>query len=223
MEISLQIKLNDKLFLKNPLDSGLGRNIISHGLLQINKLGFESFTFRKLAEQIGTTEASVYRYFENKHKLLLYFFGWYWSSLEYKLIFYTNNIIQPEAKLRKILDILAQPYAFSAPNEGINEKALFELILREGSKAYLTRHVEEDNKEQLFKPYKDLCASFAEVIKEFKPAYRFPRSLASTVVETAHVQRFYMQHLPSLNEFGQGKDEKKFRKFLDSLLFDTLV
>jgi len=222
LEISLQIKLNDKLYLKNPLDSELGRNIISNGLLQINKLGFESFTFKKLADQIGTTEASIYRYFENKHKLLIYFFGWYWSSLEYKLMFYTNNLNQPELRLKKILDILAQPFQFAAPNEGINEKALFDLILREGSKAYLTRHVEVDNKEKLFKPYKDLCASFAEVIKAYKPGYKFPRSLASTIVEIAHVQRFYMQHLPSLNEFGATKDEKKFRKFLESLLFDSL-
>ena len=37
----------------------------------------EEFTFRKLAQKINTTEASVYRYFENKHRLLIYILAWY--------------------------------------------------------------------------------------------------------------------------------------------------
>lgn len=38
----------------------------------IYKTGYEAFTFKKLAEDIGTTEAGIYRYFENKYKLLVY-------------------------------------------------------------------------------------------------------------------------------------------------------
>ena len=72
MSIEIKISLNNGLYLKEPQDSKLGRNIIKHSILLIDKFGFESFTFKKLAEEINSTEASIYRYFENKHLLLLF-------------------------------------------------------------------------------------------------------------------------------------------------------
>ncbi|MBL7759004.1 MAG: helix-turn-helix transcriptional regulator, partial [Chitinophagaceae bacterium] len=59
--------MNTKLFLRDPEQSVLGRSIIQHSINMIHKVGFEDFTFKKLAQEIGTTEASIYRYFENKH------------------------------------------------------------------------------------------------------------------------------------------------------------
>nr|MBP6414578.1 TetR/AcrR family transcriptional regulator [Bacteroidia bacterium] len=61
MLLDIRIKMNDKLFLRNPEDSLLGKRIVSKGLVLINKLGFEDFTFKKLAAEIETTEASIYR------------------------------------------------------------------------------------------------------------------------------------------------------------------
>ncbi|UPT67071.1 MAG: TetR/AcrR family transcriptional regulator [Sphingobacteriales bacterium JAD_PAG50586_3] len=81
MEVQLRIRMNEKIYLRNPEESVLGKNIVRNGLLLINKLGFEEFTFKKLAKEINTTEASIYRYFENKHRLLLYIINWYWSLL----------------------------------------------------------------------------------------------------------------------------------------------
>ena len=71
MELSLKIKMNEKLFLRNPEESELGRKIIEFSIILIHKIGFEAFTFKKLAKEINTTEAGVYRYFENKHRLLI--------------------------------------------------------------------------------------------------------------------------------------------------------
>ena len=95
MELSIKIKMNEKLFLRNPEETELGRNIIEHSIILIHKIGFEVFTFKKLAKEISTTEAGIYRYFENKHRLLLYIVDWYWSWQEYRLIFQTNNIKNP--------------------------------------------------------------------------------------------------------------------------------
>ncbi len=222
MEVDLKIKLNEKLFLKDPQDSELGRKIIKIGLQEINKLGFELFTFRKLAAEIGTTEASIYRYFENKHKMLIYLFGWYWSQLEYRILFEINNLSKPELKLKKILDVITQPYNSIGSNSIIDEKKLYELIIWEGSKAYLTRHVGVDNKEKLFKPYKDMCALFAKVIHEYNPNFKYPKALASSIVELAHTQKFFMQNLPSLNDFSSPIDEKSYRNFIELLLFDLI-
>ena len=74
MKLELQVKMNPSLFLRDPEQSELGKNIIKHSIHLIHDNGFEAFTFKKLAESIGTTEAGVYRYFENKHKLLVYIF-----------------------------------------------------------------------------------------------------------------------------------------------------
>ena len=57
MKIQLQISMNNKLYLKNPDESELGRKIISHSITMIKDKGFEEFTFKKLAKNIGSTEA----------------------------------------------------------------------------------------------------------------------------------------------------------------------
>ena len=68
---TLQIKVNDKTYLKDPETSDLGKRIVEHSIILINEIGFEAFTFRKLGLKINSNESSIYRYFENKHKLLL--------------------------------------------------------------------------------------------------------------------------------------------------------
>ena len=70
---SVRITINDKLYVKDPESSNLGKRIVEESILMINDIGFESFTFKKLGQKIGSNESSIYRYFENKHKLLLYF------------------------------------------------------------------------------------------------------------------------------------------------------
>ena len=87
MDLYLKITLNDRLFLRNPEETELGKKIIQHAIVLIHQIGFESFTFKKLAFEIGTTEAGIYRYFENKHLLLIYIVDWYWAWQEYRLLF----------------------------------------------------------------------------------------------------------------------------------------
>ena len=53
----------------------------------------------------------------------------------------------------------------------LNENILHQIIIAEGTKAYLTKHVSEDNKDQLFKPYKDLCGKIGEIILDCNPKY----------------------------------------------------
>lgn len=221
MQISIRIKVNEKIYLRNPEESALGRNIVCNGLLLINKVGFEDFTFKKLAKEINTTEASVYRYFENKQRLLIYIINWYWTFLEYKVMFNMQNIDNPEVKLNKMIDLLAIPVK-EEKSDFISEYEAYKLIMWEGSKTFLTRNVSEDNKDKLFKPYKDLCARFASMITEYNPNYKFPHSLASTIIEMSHMQKFFMSNLPALTDFGNEKNDKKLHDFLHCLLFDTI-
>lgn len=222
MDINLTIHLNQKLYLRNPEESELGKKILHHSIMLIEEIGFESFTFRKLAQEIGTTEAGIYRYFINKHRLLLYLVDWYWSWQEYRLIVETRNVKEPEMCIRKAIKLLASRVEDDLSTGHINEKSLHNIVMYEGAKSWLTKQVESDNKDNLFQPYKDLCARIAGFISEINPKYPFPFSLSSTLIEMAHSQYFYMQHLPSLTDFGKTKKEADLIRFLEQLVFSAL-
>ncbi|MFZ1786043.1 MAG: TetR/AcrR family transcriptional regulator [Ferruginibacter sp.] len=214
--------MNEKLFLRDPEQTELGKKIIQHSILLIHKSGFESFTFKKLAEDINSTEAGVYRYFENKHKLLMYITAWYWSWLEYRVTVHGLNIKSPAVRLKKVIKLLATTVEDDISTSYVNESILHQIIIAEGSKAYFTKHVAEDNRDQFFKPYKDLCAKVSDIILECSPKYKYPKSLASTIVEMAHFQNFFMHNLPALTDFGKEKDETKVVAFLEDLVFSAI-
>jgi AcrR family transcriptional regulator len=222
MRLEIQIKMNPSLYLRDPEQSELGRNIIKYSIELIHKIGFEAFTFKKLAEAIGTTEAGVYRYFENKHKLLVYIISWYWGWLLFQINYQTNNIKDPKLKLKKVIKILATNVVDDINTGHVDESILHQILVAEGSKAYLTNHVGKDNKQQFFKPYKDLCNAVGEIILECNPKYKYPHSLSSTIIEMAHLQNFFMNHLPSLTDFGKTRDETEIIKFLEDLVFKSI-
>ena len=222
MNLQPQIRMNEDLFLRNPEHTELGKNIIKYSIELIEKDGFEAFTFKKLAINIGTTEAGIYRYFENKHRLLLYIIAWYWSWLEYQISFQTNNVKDPVVKLKKVVKLLATTVQDDANTSHVNESLLHQIVISEGSKAYLTKQVGEDNKHQFFKPYKDLCAVIGDIILECRPKYKYPRSLATTIIEMAHFQIYFMKNLPALTDFGKNKEETEVVAFLNDLVFSSI-
>lgn len=222
MKLQLRITMNNALYLRNPENSELGKSIIKHSILLIHENGFESFTFKKLAGKIGTTEAGIYRYFENKHKLLVYLVAWYWGWLEFQISFQTNNIVDPTIKLKMVIKLLATTVEDDEQTSHINESLLHQIIIAEGSKAYLTKQVGEDNKQQFFKPYKDLCAIVGNIITDCNSTYKYPKSLASTIIEMAHFQNFFKNNLPSLTDFGNAKEESEIIDFINDLVFNSL-
>jgi AcrR family transcriptional regulator len=203
--VKIQITVDEKLYVKDPNSSGLGRKIIKHSIELIDKIGFESFTFKKLATEIGTTEPSVYRYFESKHKLLLYLLDWYWNWVHYKFMQVTSNIADPTEKLTVSLKLITQAIANDPAFEHIDEVALYHIVVQESSNVYLNKEVDKVNKEGLYRSYKRLCNVLAEIVREINPDYRYPTALISTVIESSHDQRFFAEHLPSLTDVS--KDE----------------
>lgn len=222
MQLQIQIRMNEALFLRDPQSSELGKKILKHSIQMVYSIGFEAFTFKKLADEVGTTEAGVYRYFENKHKLLVYLTAWYWGWLEFQILFHTNNITDPVVKLKKVITLLAKTVEDDEQTSFINESLLHKIIITEGSKAYLTKQVSEDNKQQFFKPYKDLCAAVGTMITACSPTYKYPKSLATTIIEMAHFQNFFMHNLPALTDFGKSKQEKEIIAFLTNLVFSAI-
>lgn len=222
MEIHLQFAMNKKLYIKDPDDSELGRKIISQSICLINDKGFEEFTFKKLAIEIGSTEAGIYRYFENKQRILTYLSAWYWSWLEYQIQIQTTNMKDSKRKLHKVIDLVLMKDINDTNSDYINVNELYRIITNESVKTYHNNRVSQDNKDQLFKPYKELCAFIANIILEFNPKYAYPKSLASTIIEVAHSQVYFKNNLPSLTDYNKSKDECQIISFLESFVFASL-
>ncbi|HCF03879.1 TetR/AcrR family transcriptional regulator [Flavobacterium sp.] len=197
------ISVNDKLYVKNPETSDLGKKIIEQSILLIDEIGFENFTFKKLGEKINSNESSIYRYFESKHKLMLYLSSWYWGWMEYKLVFATNNLTNPMEKLIKAIAIVTEKVEDDSNTLHINESILNKIIIQEFTKTLLTKEVDEENKEGFFIVYKRIINRIIEFITEVNPNYTFAKSLASTVVEGALHQHFLKEHLKTITNCNE--------------------
>jgi AcrR family transcriptional regulator len=197
---TIKIEVNSKTYVKDPESSDLGKRIVEHSILMIHEMGFEAFTFKKLGDRIGSNESSIYRYFENKHKLLLYLTSWYWGWLEYQFVFATNSISDASEKLNKGIEMISKPVVLDTSFAHINEILLNNIIINEYSKSYLTKEVDVENKEGYFEIYKRMVLRLSEMIEGVDPAYPYPSSLASTVLEGTLHQYFLTQHFPSLTD-----------------------
>lgn len=195
---NLKIQVNEKIYVKDPETSVLGRNIIKESILLIDEIGFDDFTFKKLGERIGSNESSLYRYFENKHKLLIYLSSWYWSWMEYRLILGTANMEDPCHKLKRAITIVTEKVEDDQATEHVNESVLNRIIIAEFSKTFLTKEVDEENREGFFIIYKRVIKRIAEYIKEVNPQYPFAESLASTVTQGALHQHFLKDHFTTI-------------------------
>ena len=223
MDYQLLFKVNETIFLRDPEGSNIGRQIVKKAIDLIYELGFEQFTFKKLAVEINSTEATLYRYFENKHRVLLYILNWYWSYMEYLMDFKLQNISDTKEKLNIILELLTHELSESSGQLDYNKKFLNHIVIAESSKVYLVKEVAEINKNAVFKPYKDLCAKIAKVISEYSPSYTYPKSLSTTLIETSHSQQYFSIYLPRLTDAVPETRSEFTYRFLQDLLFKTIA
>lgn len=223
MTESVRLQVDGKLHLKDPTSTELGQSIVEQAILMLDEMGYEAFTFRKLADRVGTTEPSIYRYFRNKQRLLLYLTAWYWSWMEYRVLLATVNVVPPEQRLRLALAELTRPIVADETLPRIDEAALYRVVVADSSKAYLHRDVDVENREGLFLSYKRLCRTVADMIGAVNPAYAYPLALVSTVVESSHMQKYFAEHLPRLTDVKHALADASTTQFLTELVFRTIA
>lgn len=221
-DITSQISLtiSSCSYLKNPESSELGKKIISGSIELIDEQGFESFNFKKLAVHIESTEASIYRYFENKHKILLYLTSWYWSWLDYKLAMTVMNITSPLERLNRCLDVITAIKERDLNFIHVDEEKLNRIIVMESSKSYLTKEVDAENKEGAFSAYKNMVARVSSIIEEINPSFKYSKMLVTTVIEGVHHQHFFADHLPGLTTIIPGEDS--ISNFYKLMVFNSI-
>jgi len=216
---NIKIAVPEKIYIKDPETSQLGKKIIEQSIILINNQGFDNFNFKKLGELIGSNESSIYRYFENKHKLLLYLTSWYWAWIEYQLVFETSNIPNKLEKLSKAIEVVTRSIKEDSNYSHINEIILNKIIINENSKSYLTKEVDQENREGFFIVYKRIVHRLREIILAVNPNYKFATSLASTVIEASLHQHFLKDHFSSITDCNSDEDPTEF---LSSLTLNLL-
>jgi AcrR family transcriptional regulator len=223
---NLTFKLNEKLYVRDPQTTDLGQKIVSKGIEMIDTLGFEQFTFKKLAAQVNSTEPSIYRYFENKHRLLHYLTAWYWSWMDYRLDMATSSLKSPEDKLRAAIQVITEEKKPDPSFHHVNEEALHRIVVNELEKTYLTKWVDDDNQAGLFGGFKALTKKISGFIREIAPNYEFPNSLVSTILLASNEQLFFVEHLPTLSNLDRAissvKRHEQLRSFVESLVFGAI-
>ena len=223
MGVNVSITLNPGLYLKDPQQSELGKRIIKHSILLIEDIGFEQFNFKRLAEEMKSTEASIYRYFENKHLLLIYLVSWYWEWLSYMIRIKTFNIEDPKKKLEVIIHTFVSISEENPAIEYVNESSLYNLVVAESTKAYHTKNVDEENKKGFFLNYKEIVSFVSKVILEIKPDFPYPHALASNLFEMTNNHFYFADHLPRLTDIGNKQGQKEeVEKMLQYFVYKLL-
>lgn len=197
----LKIEVSGSLYQKEPFSSDLGYSIVQEGSKMILELGLEQFTFKKLSLVIGSTEAAIYRYFDNKHKLLLYLSAWYWGWMEHNLVYSTANMTDAGERLAMAVRLMSEGPVF-LQNDYLEPSVLRDIVVNEALKGFLTKEVDLEHESGLFAQVYKFSDRVATIISEINPEYKFPKTLVSTVLESSLMQSFHSQHLPGMTENG---------------------
>jgi len=215
----MRVDVNENIYLKDPFSSDLGKEIIAKSIKIISELGLENFTFKKLAAEVGSTEAAIYRYFENKHKLLLFLNLWYWGYMELNLVLGTTNLSDPSKKLEVALRLLVDG-PIGRQNEYVDPVSLHQMIIEESVKSLLTKEVDKYRQSGFFSTYCKIGDRIAGFIQEINPDYKFPKTLVSTIMEASLMQPFYAKHLPMMTETPTTDGERV--SFFKELVFKVI-
>lgn len=213
MEILLEnfkITINEKLYLKDPETSALGKKILKNSIILMDEIGFEAFTFKKLGASIDSTESSIYRYFENKHKLLVYLSTYYWSWTEYNLVISTTNISDPLEKLIRGINVITQLVQDDPKTPHIDEAILGRIIVSEFNKTLFTKEVDYENNEGYFLVYKRIIHRLIEMIEKVNPSYPYAKTLASSIVDGNLHQNYLKEHFKTLTDLSENQSIAKF-------------
>ncbi len=216
----IKIKVNEDIYLKDPDATVIGRKIISNSIILIDEIGFEEFNFKKLGAKIGSPESTIYRYFENKYFVLHYLTSWYWSWLEYRLVFATTNISSHQEKLKLAITLLTEDVLEDSQFSYINEPALFRIVVTESAKFYFKKGANLENNQELLSVYFRLVERVSQMVLALKPNFKYPHILISTVIEGAHQQKHFAQNLPTLT--NAKRESNDISAFFTLMVFNTL-
>jgi len=216
----MPVNIHSGLCLRDPKETTLGQSILKFSIILIDELGFEHFTFKKLAAKINSTEASVYRYFENKHLLLVYLSNWYWEYMYVNIQSKTEHITSPTEKLKIAIAGILVSMMKNDKISYIDEDILHSIMVSQADKVYRIKEVTEENKNGFFLAYKKVVRLISDIMLEVDPHFPYARILASTLTEMPNQQLYYAKNLPSLTNLADQEDnQSELQKVMENMAF----
>lgn len=214
---NISIKIDPEIFLKDPESSELGLSIIKESIDTLYKIGYDDFNFKKLSDKINTSEASIYRYFENKHRLLLYLINWFWLWMEYRLIYSAIDETGKRKRIEKAIVILCTEVDKSEKLAHIDVYKLYHIVISDVSRHYF-KGLKNEECENLYHGYYSLCQRLSHLIHTSSPNYKNPLTLSSAIIDMVFFQKFLIERLPGLTDL----EEKDLEKFFIKTVFKIL-
>lgn len=199
-QVNINVDVADSVYIRNPVETELGKKIIKHSIELFNDVGFEEFNFKKLAKEMDSTEASVYRYFENKYMLLSYLVAWYWDFMHFLLLMDTRNIDDPKIRLKKMISTLINSLDNSNVPSYINDLLLHNLVVENAYRVYQNKKVDDLKKIGFYKNYQKLVNTLKKVILEIKSDFPYPSSLATTIIDMSMHNEYNITHFPDITD-----------------------
>jgi len=216
----MPVNIHNGLCLRDPKETTLGQSILKYSIILIDELGFEHFTFKKLATRINSTEASIYRYFENKHLLLVYLSNWYWEYMYVNIQNKLDNITSPTEKLKIAIAGILDSMMKNDEISYIDEDILHSIMVSQADKVYRIKEVTEENKNGFFLAYKKVVRFISDIMLEVDPDFPYARILASTLTEMPNQQLYYAKNLPSLTSLADQEDnQSELQKVMENMAF----
>lgn len=219
----IKLKIHDSLFLKDPEGTELGQKILTASIDLLYSVGFEQITFRKVARSISSTEASVYRYFENKTQLLAYLLSWYLNWLEYRIDQNRERSDNPVEQLMDAIRIITSQIEDDPQFGHISESKLMEIMIHEGNKVLFGRIKDQKKYYGVLLSFHSLLERFEQMILAVNPQYRSPKNLSNMILLTANNLQFFRYHVSPYTEFEiASTSEPKISDFLTLVVSKVL-
>lgn len=203
-QVNIVIDINNTIYIRNPLETALGKKLICHSIQVMDEIGFEDFNFKRLATHMGSTEASVYRYFENKYKLLSYLVAWYWDYMHFMILMDIRNMDDSRSKLRRIIETLVNSINNATAPEYIDQTKLHRIVVENASKVYHNKQVDALKKEGFYTNLLKLVKTISSVIQEVDPTYLYPVALANNVIDISLNNEYNILHLHKLTDVADA-------------------
>jgi AcrR family transcriptional regulator len=224
--INISVDINENLYIRNPIETKLGKKIIFNSIALFDEIGFEDFNFKRLAKNMESTEASVYRYFENKYKLLSYLVSWYWDYIHFVLIMDIRNVSDPKLKIDVIVNTLVDISSVSSTPQYIDIRKLHNIVVENASKVNHDKRVDVYNKDGFYANLKKLVEKISQIILEIDPQFKYPKALSTNIIELALNSEYYIEHLPRLTDIkkldtlNSTKETKEMIKYMLSRILN---
>ncbi|MFT6338720.1 MAG: hypothetical protein ACJATI_005497 [Halioglobus sp.] len=133
------------------------------------------------------------------------------------------NISDFHVKVQQVINTLTMASFINKDIPFVDEEILHRIVVREGAKAYHHKTVDNDNEYGFFLSYKNLCRKISLIFLEINPQYKYPKALASTLVETCNNNIYFAEHLPRLTDLDHSAGKEEGQDQLFDMLFDMVM